>query len=86
MGLPDNETRTEILGIYLQAIDLDDGLKADIQLELAKNTEGFTGAELRSLVEFCRLELTKIQDDSLFDRLDEVVNMWRSTRHNRSIG
>ena len=84
MGLPDQETRAEILGVYLHTIDLDDVLEADIQQDLAKKTAGFTGAELRSLVEFCRLELSKKQDETLVDRLDEVINMWKSTRYNRT--
>jgi transitional endoplasmic reticulum ATPase len=79
--LPDQEERAEIMEIFLCAIAPARALEGDIKQELAEKTEGLTGAELRSLVEYMRRESSKQAERPLMlADLEIMVNSWLSAK------
>ncbi len=79
--LPDEEERAEILDIFLRALEPADALDADMKQELARRTNGLTGAELGSLVEYLRRESGKLlrRPPTLSD-LERLMNYWLSAK------
>ncbi|MFC1817092.1 AAA family ATPase [Thermodesulfobacteriota bacterium] len=81
IGFPNQEDRYEILKIYMRGMNLDDSLGSKIRQEMAMQTEGLTGAELRSLTEFFRREISKFGNKFLSQPLTKVFELWSATRH-----
>ena len=80
--LPDEGERAQIMEIFLRTRDLTESLGEGLRQELARRTEGLTGAELRSLVECLRRESSKLANRTLaFPELEMVMSIWFSTRH-----